>query len=253
MQSHFSAASAAEAEDARAPPLAPFTPLSLASPAFWRAVFNVDSSDVALRLRASVAAVRAGSFLALVQARPDWWAPFWLSATLALLVAACGQLGGWLSFAIPPECFAAPAPLKPQGPPPDCGDGRSLQPGNLCCSPVGVEQLTALGNGNKALAGWRVDIASLSTAFAVFNAFLLLAPLSVRALMAYLGLSPQLNISMVGAGGAGSAASASAGAQAPAAPAGAQPMMLGFVHLLCIYGYSLAVFVPAVVSGARAL
>jgi hypothetical protein len=249
MQSHFSAASAAEAEDARTPPLAPFTPLSLASPAFWRAVFNVDSSDVALRLRASVAAVRAGSFLALVQARPDWWAPFWLSATLALLVAACGQLGGWLSFAVPPECFAAPPPppgVKPNETP-DCGVGRTLEAGYLCCSLVGVEQLAALESGNKALAGWRVDIQSLSTAFILFDAFLLLAPLSARALMAYLGLSPQLNISMVGAGGAGT------GAQAPASPAGAQPMMLGFVHLLCIYGYSLAVFVPAVVSGARAL
>jgi hypothetical protein len=243
MQSPFSAASAAEAEDARTPPLAPFTPLSLASPAFWRTVFNVDSSDVALRLRASVAAVRAGSFLALVQARPDWWAPFWLSATLALLVAACGQLGGWLSFAVPPECSAAP----PIGGTPDCGVGRTLEAGNLCCTLVGVEQLAALESGNKALAGWRVDIQSLSTAFILFDAFLLLAPLSARALMAYLGLSPQLNISMVGAGGAGT------GAQAPASPAGAQPMMLGFVHLLCIYGYSLAVFVPAVVSGARAL
>jgi hypothetical protein len=195
-----------------------FSIFSLISPVFWREVFDVTTTDVIERLRLSILPTSSFSLLTAVQLRPDWWGPFWISATLALLVAAGGQFGGWLSYSMPPGCMQITTDVA------SCEGaiyaGHPFMRDNFCCTADGAALLTSLQAGRKVAAGWRFDIYAVVSAIMLFDGFLLIAPLSLRAAFAYIGLSPQ------GATTTGSAP-------------------LGVVHLVCIYGYALSALIPA--------
>jgi hypothetical protein len=64
---------------------------------FYRHWFNVDTSDVACRLKAAVNPMSSESFLEMVHARPDFYGPFWVANTLVLLIAFMSNLSSWLS------------------------------------------------------------------------------------------------------------------------------------------------------------
>lgn len=195
-----------------------FSVFSLISPVFWREVFDVTTADVIERLRLSILPTSSFSLLTAVQLRPDWWGPFWIAATLALLVAAGGQFGGWLAYSMPPGCMEIKTDVA------SCEGaiyaGHPFMRDNYCCTADGAAMLTSLQAGRKVAAGWRFDIYSVVSALILFDGFLLIAPLTLRAAFAYIGLSPQ-------------------GATAT----GAAP--LGVVHLVCIYGYALSALIPA--------
>ena len=224
----------ADAAAAAAGPPPAVTLVALLSPSFYGATFNVDSADVALRLRAALWPAKPRAFLALVEHRPDLYAPLWIAATLSLVVSAGGQLASWLAFAMPAGCSllheatagscAANSPSQPHAPRPD-----------LCCSDEGLAHLAALGEGHRVAAGWRPDVQSLTAATVLTFGFAVLAPLSTRLLVAYLGLV---------LGGSGSSGGIIG---APAEP------QVGLLHLATIYGYSLAAFVPAAVSPAASV
>lgn len=94
---------------------------------------------------------------------------------------------------------------------------------SFCCSPAGAQLLAVIARGDKVAAGFAFDVQSLAAAGSLVHGFLLAAPVSTRLLVAWLGL------------------------RGP--PPGAA---MGLVPLVCIYGYALAAFLPATVSGRRA-
>ena len=147
-----------------------FSPLSLLSPAFYVACFDVDEGDVIARVRAALWPFRPPQpFLTLISAKPDLYGPVWLSASLVFLIAVGFNMASWLNF-----------------------------------------------RAATALAPWEYDFKALTKALLLVYGFIFAAPAAVWAGMSYC-LPKQL--------------------------------CLGLVSLTCVYGYSVAPFIPAAVSG----
>jgi hypothetical protein len=192
------------------PAAAATTLLSYLTPSFYQSLFDVDTADVLTRLRAALLPSPSSSPSAFANAcngRPDWYGPVWVSLSLIFVIASGSQLAGWLAH---------------------LGDAE-----------VGSATGAAAGASASPL---RYDIGELSSAIFVVYAFAFWSPMVLRAMMAYLGL------------GRGGLANAGAGEVAPQTPSssssssGAAVLLPGSVPgLVCIWGYSLAPYVPAAV------
>jgi hypothetical protein len=76
-----------------------FSPLSLLSPAFYRACFDVDETDVLSRVRGALWPFRPQhTFLELIAQKPDLYGPVWLSASLVFMIAVGFNMASWLNF-----------------------------------------------------------------------------------------------------------------------------------------------------------
>ena len=76
-----------------------FSPLSLLSPAFYRACFDVEETDVLSRVRGALWPFRPQhTFLELIAQKPDLYGPVWLSASLVFMIAVGFNMASWLNF-----------------------------------------------------------------------------------------------------------------------------------------------------------
>ena len=152
----------------RAPVDDSFTIVSLLTPSFYSACFDVDASDIIARVQAALWPFRPPQpFLALIAQKPDLYGPVWLAATLVFIIGAGSNLASWLNF-----------------------------------------------SSSTAVSIWQYDFQALTKALVFVYGFSFLAPVAVWTAMAY--LLPR-----------------NAG--------------LGIVSLTCVYGYSVAPFIPAAV------
>lgn len=157
--------------------------LAWLSPTYYRALFDIDTNDVLLRLRyalfpfqssstssttvssssSSVANLNpsSNSFLSLVQQRPDWYGSVWCTLTLVAVIASGSQLAAWLNFR--PE-------LKTSS-----SSSSSTNNLTLLTPPV-----------------WQFDVTALSSSLMVSYAFAFWAPLIIRAGMAYLRITSNI-------------------------------------------------------------
>jgi hypothetical protein len=166
-----SSSGAAAAPLGRSPLDDNFSPLSLLSPAFYVACFDVDEGDVVARVRAALWPFRPPQpFLALISAKPDLYGPVWLSASLVFMIAVGFNMASWLNF-----------------------------------------------RAATAVAPWEYDFKALTKALLLVYGFSFGAPAAVWVGMSY-SLPKQL--------------------------------CLGLVSLTCVYGYSIAPFLPAAVRVA---
>ena len=140
-------------------------PMVLLSPAFYKQLFDVDTADVAARLRAAVYPFSTAHFLDLVGAKPDLYGPFWVAATLVFVVGAGANLASWGRFSSDP-----------------------------------------------AVSLWKYDFKLVTLALACVYGWALGAPIVLWVALQWAGVSA-----------------------------------LGLTMLVCVYGYSIAVFVPAAV------
>jgi len=150
-----------------------FSPLSLLSPAFYKACFDVDESDVLSRIRGSLWPFRPQqTFLELISLKPDLYGPVWLSASLVFMIAVGFNMASWLNF-------------RPTA----------------------------------AVTPWEYDFKAVSKALFFVFGFSFGAPMAV-----WIGMNHSLP----------------------------RPVCLGLVSLTCVYGYSIAPFIPAAVSDIEA-
>jgi hypothetical protein len=162
------AGAAAAAPLGRSPLDDNFSPLSLLSPAFYVACFDVDEGDVVARVRAALWPFRPPQpFLALISAKPDLYGPVWLSASLVFMIAVGFNMASWLNF-----------------------------------------------RAATAVAPWEYDFKALTKALLLVYGFSFGAPAAV-----WVGMSYSLP----------------------------KHLCLGLVSLTCVYGYSIASFLPAAV------
>lgn len=76
-----------------------FSPLSLLSPAFYTACFDVDEADITARVRGALWPFRPPQpFLVLINSKPDLYGPVWLSASLVFMIAVGFNMSSWLTF-----------------------------------------------------------------------------------------------------------------------------------------------------------
>jgi len=85
---------------------------------YYQQLFNVEGTDVLLRMLASILPFKP-NFLSYIKENPDLWGPFWLSTTLIILLAVCSNFGGlfnwWGAFSSlgPNNATTGPNPFQP--------------------------------------------------------------------------------------------------------------------------------------------
>ncbi|CAI5468501.1 unnamed protein product [Closterium sp. Yama58-4] len=132
--------------------------------AFYRPFFDVDTADVAERVRDALMPFPRSAFLEKTALNPDIYGPFWICTTLVFLSASLGNLASYLSYAASPSSAAE--------------------------------------------EHWHYNIDAVSWAAAIFYGYVAVVPLLLFFLLRYLQVSA------------------------------------GLVQLWCLYGYSLAVYIP---------
>ena len=74
-----------------------FTSYFLLHCAAWSSQwFNVDTSDVLLRLRCSIWPFFTHSFFETIGEAPDMYGPFWICATLVFVIGVAANLNTWI-------------------------------------------------------------------------------------------------------------------------------------------------------------
>lgn len=66
---------------------------------YYQPFFDVDTTDVIGRIKASLFFCRAGdnNFMSLVEQKPDAYGPFWISTTLVFVAAVTSHFSSWVS------------------------------------------------------------------------------------------------------------------------------------------------------------
>lgn len=93
------AASAASAAQAGEEVAALSGTLACLTPSFYVTLFDVDSADVAARLRLAAWPLAPATFLDTFGSKLDLYGPLWTAATLVFVLAAASNLTSWLAFA----------------------------------------------------------------------------------------------------------------------------------------------------------
>jgi len=148
-------------------------PMVLLSPAFYKALFNVNTADVSARLVVALNPFQTSHFLEIAGAAPDMYGPFWVAATLVFAIGASANMASWVNWT---PAYAAAA------------------------------------RGGVVTALWKYDFTLVTLALVTVYGWALGAPLVLWMALQYANVTA-----------------------------------LPLVTLVCAYGYSLAVFVPAAV------